>query len=82
MFNYSVFDEKRYFSVGHEFCVVEIGGVVTAIMVCEDIWYLELVLESVSVGVWLVLNLNALLFYFNKVIERENNVVVEWVCIS
>ena len=75
--NYSVFDEKRYFSAGHEPCVVEIGGVATAITVCEDIWYPEPVLESVSAGAQLVLNLNASPFHLNKAIERENNVVAE-----
>jgi len=56
---------------------VGIGGVATAITVCEDIWYPEPVLESVSAGAQLVLNLNASPFHLNKAIERENNVVAE-----
>ncbi|MEC9329106.1 MAG: NAD+ synthase [Pseudomonadota bacterium] len=75
--NYSVFDEKRYFKAGHQPCVVDIDGVATAITVCEDIWYPEPILESVSAGAHLVLNLNASPFHLNKAIERENDVVAQ-----
>ncbi len=35
---YGVFDEKRWFTRGHEDCLVEIAGVNVGITVCEDIW--------------------------------------------
>ena len=75
--NYSVFDEKRYFKAGYQPCVVDIDGVATAITVCEDIWHPEPILESVSAGARLVLNLNASPFHLNKAIERENDVVAQ-----
>jgi NAD+ synthase (glutamine-hydrolysing) len=36
--NYRVFDEKRYFKPGHETCIVELRGIRTALLICEDIW--------------------------------------------
>jgi len=36
--NYTVFDEKRYFSPGNEPLVVDLGGASAGILVCEDIW--------------------------------------------
>ena len=36
--NYSVFDEKRYFKHGRDSCIVEIGGIRVALLICEDIW--------------------------------------------
>ena len=39
--NYQVFDEKRYFVSGHRPCVFVLKGVMTAITICEDIWFPE-----------------------------------------
>jgi NAD+ synthase (glutamine-hydrolysing) len=36
--NYSVFDEQRVFSAGHEDLVLDIGGVRTGLLICEDLW--------------------------------------------
>ena len=36
--NYSVFDEKRYFTSGNDLCTFEIKGVTAALTICEDIW--------------------------------------------
>lgn len=36
--NYDVFDEERYFSPAHQRSVEIVGGLPTAITVCEDIW--------------------------------------------
>ena len=36
--NYRVFDEKRYFRSGDAPAVVELGGIRTAILICEDVW--------------------------------------------
>src|SRR5690606_24033236 len=35
--NYAVFDEKRYFEHGRETCIVDLKGVRTAVLICEDI---------------------------------------------
>ncbi len=36
--NYRVFDEDRYFDVGSEPCVFEVGGVKFGVNICEDAW--------------------------------------------
>ena len=36
--NYKVFDEKRYFKPGTQSTIVELKGIRTALLVCEDIW--------------------------------------------
>ncbi len=36
--NYSVFDEKRYFSAGREASVFTLNGVRVGINICEDVW--------------------------------------------
>ncbi|MTA05766.1 MAG: NAD+ synthase, partial [Actinobacteria bacterium] len=36
--NYSVFDEERVFVPGHGTLVLEMGGVLTGFLICEDLW--------------------------------------------
>lgn len=69
--NYSVFDEKRYFTPGKEPCVIDIGGVAMGITICEDIWAGAAVDKSVAAGAQLILNLNASPYHVNKNAERH-----------
>ncbi len=69
--NYQVFDEKRYFSAGNCPCVVNIKGIPVAITICEDIWYLEPVLQAKQAGAKLMINLNASPFHRNKQQQRQ-----------
>lgn len=69
--NYGVFDEKRYFSPGDSACIVELGGVSTAITICEDIWYPGPAEQAVAAGARLLVNLNASPFHAGKRLERE-----------
>jgi NAD+ synthase (glutamine-hydrolysing) len=36
--NYSVFDEQRVFNAGRDDLVIDIGGVRTGLLICEDLW--------------------------------------------
>jgi NAD+ synthase (glutamine-hydrolysing) len=36
--NYSVFDEQRVFNAGDDDLVIDIGGVRTGLLICEDLW--------------------------------------------
>lgn len=36
--NYGVFDEKRYFTEGHEPVCLELNGIKIGLTICEDIW--------------------------------------------
>lgn len=69
--NYSVFDEKRYFTAGTASCVVGIRGVPVAITICEDVWLPGPVLQAKAAGARLMLNLNASPFHSGKGAERE-----------
>ena len=72
--NYSVFDEKRYFSKGTEPLVINIQGVALGITVCEDIWTDTPVAMAVQAGAKCILNLNASPYHMGKITEREQAV--------
>jgi len=69
--NYSVFDEKRYFSPGAEACVVDLLGIPVGLTICEDIWQPEPLRQAVAAGARLVVNLNASPYHMRKGHERE-----------
>ncbi len=69
--NYSVFDEKRYFSHGEGFCVAEVLGITIGITICEDIWMPEPAQAAAQAGARLLVNLNASPFHGGKSSERE-----------
>ncbi|OGC33514.1 NAD+ synthase [candidate division WOR-1 bacterium RIFOXYB2_FULL_48_7] len=66
--NYSVFDEKRYFSPGTKPLTVTVKGKKIGLGICEDIW-----VESgpYAKGLDLILNINASPFHFGKIRERQ-----------
>ena len=59
--NYSVFDEKRYFTPGASAGpIIEIAGVNIGVSICEDLWFDEGPIDDqVSSGIGLVISLNA-----------------------
>lgn len=57
--NYSVFDEKRYFSEGHQHLVFEYLGHKFGVLICEDAWSLPTVQQLAQLNVETVLVLNA-----------------------
>lgn len=68
--NYSVFDEKRYFTPGHTPCVFTLKQTSLAIVICEDLWHPGPMTQAANAGAQLVLSLNASPFYFRKHHER------------
>lgn len=66
LFNYEVFDEKCYFDVGSEVCVVMLGGVCCGINICVDIWEFGVVELVYDVGVEFFLVFNVFFCYFEK----------------
>lgn len=68
--NYSVFDEKRYFTSGKLPCVIEYKGVKFGLLICEDIWRFSPAEQAVSVGAEVILNLNASPFSSEKHQDR------------
>lgn len=69
--NFSVFDEKRYFTAGTTPVVVRINEVAIGITICEDIWQPEPTRAAVNAGAELIININASPFHSGKQQERE-----------
>jgi NAD+ synthase (glutamine-hydrolysing) len=71
--NYGVFDELRYFTPGTEpLQLYEIGGVKTAVTVCEDVWSPAgpMALHAAG-GAELVVNINGSPYFAGRRAERE-----------
>ncbi|HMK86230.1 MAG TPA: NAD+ synthase, partial [Steroidobacteraceae bacterium] len=70
-----VFDEKRYFTPGTEPTVVELNGIKTGILVCEDVWEPEPAGQARGAGAEALLVINASPYEVNKQAQRERDVV-------
>jgi NAD+ synthase (glutamine-hydrolysing) len=69
--NYGVFDENRYFRAGDECPIFEIGGCVTGINICEDIWYeAGPATAQAYAGAEVIVNISASPYHYGKVGER------------
>ncbi len=68
--NYSVFDEVRYFSPGHDICVVELNSTRFGLLICEDAWEKEPAAATVADGADVLIVLNASPFHGGKYEER------------
>ena len=64
--NYTVFDEKRYFSAADDICVFDVKGTRFAINICEDTWYTEMPRKAREQGAQVLLVLNASPFHMHK----------------
>ena len=68
--NYSVFDEVRYFSAGHESAVIEVKGHKIGLLICEDVWQADCVKQSKDNGAQAIVVVNASPFHLDKHAER------------
>jgi len=64
--NYSVFDEKRYFTPGQTPTIVEIGDIRFALSICEDIWIPETAQLAREAQADAIININASPFRVDK----------------
>ena len=71
--NYAVFDERRYFAIDPDggACVFDVKGVPVGLLVCQDLWGLEPLVETAAAGARLVLVPNASPFERDKHAERD-----------
>jgi len=70
--NYSVFDEKRYFSSGNDSAIFQLKGLSVGLTICEDIWQPEPAGTAVADGAQLLININASPFHLGKMEQRES----------
>ena len=64
--NYSVFDEKRYFTAASDCPVVNFKGVNISILICEDLWFKEPAKVAKLAGADIILSPNASPYYYGK----------------
>jgi NAD+ synthase (glutamine-hydrolysing) len=64
--NYTVFDEKRYFSAADDVCLFDVKGTRFAINICEDTWYADMPRKAREAGAQVMLVLNASPFHMHK----------------
>lgn len=69
--NYAVFDEKRYFTAGHEVGLFKIKSVNAAISICEDLWHKGPIEQAKEHQARLLININASPFHTEKHTLRE-----------
>ena len=64
--NYSVFDEKRYFSEGQQTGIFEINNIPVSMSICEDIWSERVCRQARDAGAQIMVNINASPFHIDK----------------
>ena len=64
--NHEVFDEVRYFTVGHEACVFENAGIQFGVILCEDAWHEGPAKQAHAAGAQILLVLNASPYHLQK----------------
>jgi NAD+ synthase (glutamine-hydrolysing) len=70
--NYGVFDENRYFREGSGTPIVDLGGTLVGVSVCEDIWYPGgPAREQALGGASILLNISASPYHRQKGVFRE-----------
>lgn len=74
--NYSVFDEKRYFTEATACPVVEFKGVNVSILICEDLWFREPAHVAKLAGAELILSPNASPYYYGKAKVRGDEMAL------
>jgi NAD+ synthase (glutamine-hydrolysing) len=74
--NYGVFDEQRYFQSGDEPALIDVGGTLVGVTICEDIWEPgpPATAEALA-GAHVIVNLSASPFHAGKGSERERMLV-------
>ena len=70
--NYSVFDEKRYFTSDEQATVFELKGKKIGINICEDIWHKSAAMKAKESGADLIIVINGSPYEKDGQSKREN----------
>lgn len=68
--NYHVFDERRYFVSGNQFCVFKINNFPFGLTICEDLWESHPIAQAKAHGAECLININASPYHFGKYKKR------------
>lgn len=69
--NFTVFDEKRYFTPGNKPCIFEINGIKIGLLICEDIWHEHPIKQAKNAGAECIISINASPYDRNQIRARE-----------
>jgi NAD+ synthase (glutamine-hydrolysing) len=69
--NYSVFDEKRYFTPGNQATVVELDGIRLGLTICEDVWEAPPAAAAKAAGAEILIVCNGSPYHIAKQQDRE-----------
>lgn len=70
--NYGVFDERRYFTRGHNQVLFDYQGLTIGLLICEDLWQEKPMQVLKQKGADLVVCINASPFEQNKQLKRKD----------
>lgn len=70
--NYGVFDERRYFNVGHNQVLFDYQGLTIGLLICEDLWQDTPIQALKEKGADIIISLNASPFEQNKQEQRKS----------
>ncbi len=75
--NYTVFDEKRYFTPGADATPLNLNGLAIGLSICEDIWHIEdgPCAEMARQGADVLVNVSASPFHRSKEVQRSDILV-------
>jgi NAD+ synthase (glutamine-hydrolysing) len=74
--NYGVFDERRYFEPGPSPALIDVGGRIIGLTICEDIWFpCPPAAAEALAGAALILNASASPYHHDKGEMREHEIV-------
>lgn len=68
--NYTVFDEKRYFTPGKQALVFDIKGTRFGVAICEDVWFPEPIERIRAAGADILLVMNSSPYHMGKMHQR------------
>src|SRR3990167_3087269 len=73
--NYMVFDEKRYFTAGNQPCVFTLNDIKIGLIICEDLWHPEPILQAKNNHAELIISINASPFDIHQANARQKIIV-------
>ncbi len=76
--NYTIFDEKRWFTEGRESTIYEFNGKKIGVSICEDIWFPETTKKQRENGAELIINISASPYRKGKIEAIENILKQRW----
>ena len=76
--NYSIFDEKRWFTEGKKATIFDFLGKKIGLSICEDIWHPDTLKKQKEKGADLIINISASPYSKGKIEKMEGILTQRW----